>query len=589
MTLLGVPLAASIITVNIITLVTLYRTPGLHTSSNAFMASLAVSDLIVGVALVPFSIAFTPLNRSGGFDFHKRLCHLLMGGCLGMAVVSTLHMTLIAIDRYIYIVWPYLYLRLVTRRTVVCSISVVWLIGIVFFICPQLIGRMDTKKCTFQNLPVGYSVYSICSVYAISATVNIVLYSCIFKTASNQRRALDTPRVSFLKNVSRNNSYIDSTDQHNCTGERNEANEKPLNFDSDKGACSSHSEQLACSKQFNVLNILKHSKGLINKSTHSGLCAYFLKPQKSYNVKGCKNEQVNYSYMGEPIPTTHTLGNHGLKTQCHILTGAIGGGKQNPVYNVDNKLDMSRIDSKSKLNTITPMATNTFSATFAIDANKAVNIDFDKEIELQNLKAPGNYEATRNLKMQRWNTVSNTLESDHVTAVSKVQKEYVVTDRVVFYPKLSYPNTILPHETSASSITDPVGPSSSTVSSKTALTQITTSLPTTTTPTTPMTTNSTTIPNAERKPDSPIKSRTQRSLALVMVLFFVHLVCITPAVIFLAVTLHVDFSKYALLGKSLSLLAFSNSGINFVVFLILQKPFRKAVARQLVFFKMQTI
>jgi hypothetical protein len=80
--------------------------------SNHFVLSLAISDLVVGLTL-PYHIAF---HFSDVFEKDKGRCILrfvlLALGC----TASVCNLIIIAIDRYISIVYPLHYCRLITNR-----------------------------------------------------------------------------------------------------------------------------------------------------------------------------------------------------------------------------------------------------------------------------------------------------------------------------------------------------------------------------------------------------------------------------------------------------------------------------------------
>ncbi|CAG5130297.1 unnamed protein product [Candidula unifasciata] len=206
-------LSISIISVNFVTIVVIKRTHHLHTLSNIYIVSLAVVDLIVGLGLLPLSAFYVPSVRRDYYDRDANLCVFVLGTNLGMAVVSTLHMTLIATDRYLYIVWPYLYQKYVHRKLVFAILGSTWIFGIFYGLVPQFIYRDITRfnKCDITLImPKEYLFYSNVSIYVLCVTVDVVLYSLILIAASRQRRVIRSSSQS-VDSTNTDGSLSDTT------------------------------------------------------------------------------------------------------------------------------------------------------------------------------------------------------------------------------------------------------------------------------------------------------------------------------------------------------------------------------------------
>ena len=400
---IGILLAACIIAVNLVTLSTLQRTPSLRTLSNAYMASLAVSDLLVGLVLITLSLAFIPSFRARAFDRHMRLCHLMMGGCLGITIVSTLHMTLIAIDRYIYIVWPYLYLRLVTRRVVTCSISTVWALGVVFTAIPQAVGRMDVIGCGLQSLPVGYTSYSICVLFAFSATVNIILYSCILHTVWHQRRALDRSRCSSVRSASLTDPCKSTFDK--VTASHLEESLKDSQTKSTAYGVLSpiQNDKKVTSKS---LNILKLTKALTKRSTNADLLKFRSAKNDTKITKDYGLSAVNDNSIKEQMIIPRSLPN---AATCKEFT-------------IDFQYDGPNKVSKSNLETNSIATEKADSPTYETQPKRQKGLPSAKRDRMKNLRIQ-----EENILFTRCKP-ANTHQSQQCNHVSKITEMYHATD-----------------------------------------------------------------------------------------------------------------------------------------------------------------
>lgn len=119
---LNVPLILISITGNAVVLVTILRTPSLHSPSILFLCCLAVSDLLVGFIAQPVYIA-TELN--GGpllYEAMFILSSLLSG-------VSLCIMAAISVDRYMALHYHMRYLEIMTTKRAMYTLATLWCIN----------------------------------------------------------------------------------------------------------------------------------------------------------------------------------------------------------------------------------------------------------------------------------------------------------------------------------------------------------------------------------------------------------------------------------------------------------------------------
>ncbi|KAK3788882.1 hypothetical protein RRG08_030484 [Elysia crispata] len=183
-------LAVFIMATNATTVLVICRTPALRTMANAYVCSLACADLVVGAVCVILAIYMLPPFRVDWFDKSEVMCSLLNGLNIGMTAVSAFNMTLIAFDRYFYIIKPYFYQRNINFRVISISITVVWIAGLVIAFLPQFIAR-QYPECNITNrLPAWYLFYLCTGLFLGLCAVNILLYSVILKVAIKQHSAV---------------------------------------------------------------------------------------------------------------------------------------------------------------------------------------------------------------------------------------------------------------------------------------------------------------------------------------------------------------------------------------------------------------
>ena len=124
---ISVLLILAIITGNTITLVAMAKNKPLRRKENILIGSLSAADLLVGlVSLLSFAVKALGLVAPG-WNFDDILTVVVIQ-------VSMLHMVFIGINRFIAVVLPLRYGRLVTKRTVVIMAVLVWVIPVVLIV-----------------------------------------------------------------------------------------------------------------------------------------------------------------------------------------------------------------------------------------------------------------------------------------------------------------------------------------------------------------------------------------------------------------------------------------------------------------------
>ncbi|VEL32522.1 unnamed protein product [Protopolystoma xenopodis] len=125
---------------NMLVLIIVIRRPVLHTVTNLFIANLAASDLLISLIATPV----TPIAMiSETWMLPDAMCKLLPVTMALCVYVSTLTSTVIAVDRYLMIVHPFV------PRMKSCLLAViiaaVWLVAILFSIPSGLYRQVVTK------------------------------------------------------------------------------------------------------------------------------------------------------------------------------------------------------------------------------------------------------------------------------------------------------------------------------------------------------------------------------------------------------------------------------------------------------------
>ncbi|KAI4816942.1 hypothetical protein KUCAC02_009242 [Chaenocephalus aceratus] len=160
----------------------------LQNVANYLIGSLAVTDLMVSVLVLPMAALYQVLNR---WTLGQIPCDIFISLDVLCCTSSILHLCAIALDRYWAITEPIEYMKKRTPRRAAVLISVTWLVGFSISVPPMLImrsqsssmaeDRANPKQCKIRQDP-WYTILNFRAFY-IPLILMLVLYGRIFKAA----------------------------------------------------------------------------------------------------------------------------------------------------------------------------------------------------------------------------------------------------------------------------------------------------------------------------------------------------------------------------------------------------------------------
>ncbi|XP_073440358.1 5-hydroxytryptamine receptor 1A [Dendrobates tinctorius] len=156
----------------------------LQTVANYLIGSLAVTDLMVSVLVLPMAALYQVLNK---WTLGQVTCDIFISLDVLCCTSSILHLCAIALDRYWAITDPIDYVNKRTPRRAAILISLTWAIGFSISIPPMLgwrthEDRSDPDACKISEDP-GYTIYSTFGAFYIPLILMLILYGKIFKAA----------------------------------------------------------------------------------------------------------------------------------------------------------------------------------------------------------------------------------------------------------------------------------------------------------------------------------------------------------------------------------------------------------------------
>ncbi|XP_053179007.1 trace amine-associated receptor 13c-like [Scomber japonicus] len=183
---------------NLLVVISISHFRQLHTTTNVFLLSLAVSDLLVGVAVMPTAVA----QQSCWFP-GKITCALLFF-LLGFTLTSSSvgSMVLISVDRYVAICVPLHYSSMITTKRAKICVSLCWICSVIYnliMLKDHLSQKYMFNPCSQEcTLIISYisGVVDFIVTFFVPVTVIIVLYMRVFVVAVSQARVMRSQAVA---------------------------------------------------------------------------------------------------------------------------------------------------------------------------------------------------------------------------------------------------------------------------------------------------------------------------------------------------------------------------------------------------------
>lgn len=182
---------------NVLVVVAILTDRNLRKTSNYFIISLALADMLVAIMVMTFAIANDIL---GYWIFMKEFCSVWISFDIMCSTASILNLCAISLDRYIHIKSPLHYETLVTPLRTCTAMSVVWLLSALISFLPIHLGwhqmGMETPSvnpyddhghyiCLMELNPIYAVISSMISFY-VPCIVMLLIYLRLFMFARRQ-------------------------------------------------------------------------------------------------------------------------------------------------------------------------------------------------------------------------------------------------------------------------------------------------------------------------------------------------------------------------------------------------------------------
>ncbi|XP_014013948.1 5-hydroxytryptamine receptor 7-like [Salmo salar] len=168
---------------NLLVVISVCFVKKLKQPSNYLIVSLAVADLSIAVAVMPF-VSITDLI-GGQWIFGQVFCNVFIAMDVMCCTASIMTLCVISIDRYLGITKPLTYPVRQSGRCMAKIVLSVWLLSASITL-PPLFGWAqnvnDDKVCLISQ-DVGYTIYSTAVAFYIPMSVMLMMYYNIYRAA----------------------------------------------------------------------------------------------------------------------------------------------------------------------------------------------------------------------------------------------------------------------------------------------------------------------------------------------------------------------------------------------------------------------
>ncbi|XP_035620355.2 trace amine-associated receptor 6-like [Oncorhynchus keta] len=210
-------ISAVTVFLNVLVIISISHFKQLHTTTNLLIFSLAVSDLLVGLIVIPVT---TVALMESCWGFGEHFCVFQFYITYLCTSLSLGNLVLISIDRYVAVCDPLLYHSKITITRTMCCISFTWCCCIIYraaiirnFVNVQVPSRCLTECVILERLN-WVTLIDIAITMVVPCSVIITLYMKIFVVARSQARKVfskEAVSVSGVKTIQANKSERKAT------------------------------------------------------------------------------------------------------------------------------------------------------------------------------------------------------------------------------------------------------------------------------------------------------------------------------------------------------------------------------------------
>ncbi|NP_001076524.1 trace amine associated receptor 14g [Danio rerio] len=199
--------AVALLTVcgNLLVMISVSHFKQLHTPANILILSLAASDLLVGVFVIPLHLS---LLIESCWISGPVMCSIFKFVNFQPTSVSVHTVALIAVDRFLALSFPFFYSEKISLNVVCTAALLNWLFSLIynftlFYINGNFTDSVCPGECVY-NIDGTSSIIDLLIVFVMPCTLIIILYTHVFVIAKKHATAIRALQVHNSTESSKN-------------------------------------------------------------------------------------------------------------------------------------------------------------------------------------------------------------------------------------------------------------------------------------------------------------------------------------------------------------------------------------------------
>ena len=182
---------------NLLVVLAVIKFRKLRTSLNMFVASLAVSDMLVAFPTIPLYVIY--YVKGDVLRNFKYLCLTRYAFVVASMSGSIISLTFVSFDRYVAVLHPMHYPSIMTKRRVQLMLFGIWSYCVTFSVMPYAgvnIWQQNVPCEYFRILPKWYTFFTVPFVMAVCLILSVGMYLVVFRVAKKHQERMRLVNVN---------------------------------------------------------------------------------------------------------------------------------------------------------------------------------------------------------------------------------------------------------------------------------------------------------------------------------------------------------------------------------------------------------
>ena len=190
---IGIILDVTALVGNLLVCLAFYRNPCLRTITNIFILSLAITDLLVAILIMPITTASSVANKWIAGDYGCKISSFVGYVLVGTSLLTVM---LLAVNRYIRVVRPSMYRKIYSKQRSALMAAGAWIITTLLAILAYSVTGLEFRlkpRClpVFQNETAFFLFNIVKGAYLFFPSLVIILcYVRIYQTIHRHNTAI---------------------------------------------------------------------------------------------------------------------------------------------------------------------------------------------------------------------------------------------------------------------------------------------------------------------------------------------------------------------------------------------------------------